>query len=101
VSYIERRDSATGRLVAALEDESLRVHIEQGLYPEYVQYLDVVKRALTSGSRTWRRATNAMHSSGPATARRGDSVSAVGCRVAGPRSLSAVTLTSYSIVGCG
>lgn len=46
MSYIRRGDPATERLVAALEDEALRVHIEQGLYPEYAQYLDVVKRAI-------------------------------------------------------
>ncbi len=48
MSYIRRGDPATERLVAALEDEALRVHIEQGLYPEYAQYLDVVKRAIFS-----------------------------------------------------
>jgi len=47
MSYIRRGDPVTGRLVAALEDEALRVHIEQGLYPEYAPYLDVVKRAIS------------------------------------------------------
>ena len=41
-----KRDPLTERVAAAVEDAALRQHIEQSLYPEYVECLDVVKRAI-------------------------------------------------------